>query len=310
MPKKRSRLQPQSPYWYEDLPGPTASLDSTDSKATPDIGDDLRRMDAHCLELSRISSINRGAGLLLGGGMLIGMASAADFIVAIATDVFLEEPVMSSLFIFGLLALVTIIVHAIKKEVRTPRDLPVRFYRDTGRVVALEYVTKLNPFAKWEVVQKELDWNHVEAEIGKISGYRRAASYGLLLAACEPETTKVTERIILKSDAALPATLHRMWDFLRCYMANGTVGLKAKPRPVDVSLARCLLYYYPVLDFTSEGRERREKLHIVEWVAIAVLCIPLFWLLLPVSFCEYVALKLAPEPKWPDIRDSGSSATW
>ncbi|SOZ20515.1 hypothetical protein CBM2609_B90008 [Cupriavidus taiwanensis] len=53
-----------------------------------------------------------------------------------------------------------------------------------------------------------------------------------------------------------------------------------------------------MLDLTVEGREHRRKLNVVEWVFGTVVLIPLFWLFLPLSLCEYVALKFAPEPRW------------
>lgn len=298
----RSELEPQSPYWYEDLPGRTASLSSADDKLIPDVGNDLLRMDDHCLELSRVSSMQRGAGLLFGVVMLIGMLSVADTIALLLRKGFSEAPAPTIIFACGLLAFLVAIAYLIKKEVRTPRDLPVRFYRNTGRIVSLDYVTKLNPFAKWKVVQKEFDWNYLEAELAKISGYNGktySVRYSLLIAECEPGTKKVKGRIVLKSDVAFPVILHRIWAYIRCYMNNGATNLKANPRPTGISLTRCLLYYYPALDFTAEGGRRREQMNIVEWVFSIIVLIPLFWLFIPISFFEFIALKLAPEPKWP-----------
>ncbi len=234
--------------------------------------------------------------------MLIGMLSISDFIALLLKKGFSEVPLGTSLLALGLFAFLTLIAYVIKKEVRTPRDLPVRFHRDTGRVVALEYVTKFNPFAKWKVVQKELDWNYIEAELARISGYNGktySVRYSLLIAQCLPGTNMVAERIVLKADEIFPVALHGMWSFIQCYMASGEAGLIGTPRPVDINLTRCLLRYYPVLDFTSEGKERRKHMNVVAWIFNIVVFIPLFWLFIPIGFCEFIALKLAPEPKWP-----------
>lgn len=303
MTVERSQLEPQSPYWHEDLPGRTTDSDGLSRKALPDIGDDLLRLDDKCLELSRASSMQRGPGLLFGCVMLIGMLSIADSIVMLLRKGFAEVPAGTALLACGLLVFLTAIIYVIKKDVRTPRDLPIRFYRDTGTIVSLEYATKLNPFARWKVVQKKLDWNNVEAEVAKIAGYNGktfSVRYSLLIAQCAPGTKKVTERIVLKADEIFPIALHNMWDFIRLYMTKGVMGLRATPRANDIMLKRCLLRYYPVLDFTPEGRERRKHMNIVAWIFNIVVFIPLFWLFLPIGLLEFVALKFAPEPQWRD----------
>ncbi|MEM5277864.1 DUF6708 domain-containing protein [Cupriavidus taiwanensis] len=299
MTAKRSRLEPQSPYWYEDLPERTFCLEND----VPDVGEDLLHLDGHFLELSRGSSMQRGAGLLIGGGMLIGIAYAAKFIFSLLTEDVSEAPVLTAIFGCGLLAFLILIIYVIKKDLCTPRDLPVRFYRNTGRIMSLEYVPKFNPFAKWEVVQRELDWHNLSAEMAKMVGYTGkvyAVRYSLIIAECHPGTDKVKQRIVLKADEIFPIALHRMWAFVRCYMINGKAGLQVGRRSKGISFSRCLLRYYPVLDFTVQGRERRGKLHVTALLYNAVVFIPLFWLFLPLSFCEFVALKVAPEPRWPN----------
>lgn len=301
MTAKRSKLEPQSPYWYEDLPGRTALLEGNSGKAFPDAGQDVLQINEKYIELSRATSIQRGGGVLIGCGMLAGMLLMADVLVSIIITVFPKIPALSILLACGLIAFLVLIIYVIKREIRTPRDLPVRFHRDSGKIISLEYVTKLNPFAHWKVVQRELNWSHAAAEISKISGYNGktySVRYSLIIAECDPDSGKVKQRIVLKADEAFPLHLHRMWAFIRSYMINGPSDLKVVLRPAGVSLKRCLLYYYPVLDFTAEGHERRRKLNIVEWVFGIVVLIPLFWLFLPLSICEYVALKLAPEPQW------------
>ncbi|WP_141693741.1 DUF6708 domain-containing protein [Cupriavidus alkaliphilus] len=303
MTANKSRLEPQSPYWYEDLPGRDATM-HTSSEKPPTIVQDLLSMDEHCLELSRAASMQRGAGLLFGVGMLVGMLSIADTIALMLMKGFSKIPLGAALFAVGLLGFLVAILYVIKKELRTPRDLPVRFCRDTGCVLSMEYVTKLNPFLRWKVVQSELRWEHLAAEIAKISGYNGktySVRYSLIIAECDPGTNRVVRRIVLKSDELFPAALHQLWACIRDYMENGPGRLASNSVIVEVSLARCLLRYYPMLDFTGEGVRRRERMHVAARFYSLILFIPLFWVFIPIGFCEYIALRLAPVLKWSDL---------
>lgn len=154
---------------------------------------------------------------------------------------------------------------------------------------------------------KEFDWSCVEAELGKIAGYNGktySVRYGLILAQCEAGTTKVEERIILKSDVFHPQTVHQMWAYIRCYMNEGPERLQeVKPFPRDVNFRRCLFGFFPFLDPTEDGRRIRAGMgrsEMIFSVAIAsVLALALFWLFVPIGICEYIAQRLAPKPKWP-----------
>ncbi|SOY64049.1 conserved membrane hypothetical protein [Cupriavidus taiwanensis] len=299
MAAKKSRLTPQSPYWYQDLPLPEEQFDSSVEDFNAGIGEDLSHIDEHYLEVSRATSINRGAGLLFSLGMLIGMFMLSEMIYSLVIDEFWRMPAMSAGLGASIIGFLILIMHVVKREIRTPRDLPVRFYRSTGRIVAQEYITTLNPFARWIVVAKEMNWHDVVAEVAKVSGSNGknySVRYGLILAGCVPGTNTVNQRIVLKADEVFPVALQRMWNFIRRYMSRGMNGLEPSIRSADVSLTRCLLRYYPVLDFTVEGPDRRKHLHAVVLAYNAIVFIPLFWIFVPVGLCEYLALKLAPEP--------------
>lgn len=304
MKAKKSRLEPQSPYWYEDLPQRDAAIQASSESLSPIIVQDFLRLDEHCLELSRAASMQRGAGLLFGCGMLVGVLSIADTIALVLAKGFSKTLLGAALLAVGLLVFLVAILYVIKKDLRTPRDLPVRFCRDTGRVLSTEYVTKLNPFARWKVVQSELRWENLAAEIAKISGYNGktySVRYSLIIAECEPGTDRVVRRIVLKSDEMFPAALHQLWGYIRDYMGNGPEGLKPNPVISDVSMARCLLRYYPMLDFTREGATRRERMHVAVRLYSLILFIPLFWVFIPIGFFEYIALRLSPVLKWSDL---------
>jgi len=298
MAEKKSRLQPQSPYWYEDLPNHAAPLKVGDDNEKPNLHLDLSYIDENVFELSRATSIQRGFGLVMGIATIVGFWSLTPFFVRM----YLGGRISFFLPIILITVLVAVI-YSLKRGIRTPLDLPVLFDRRTGRVFAQEYVAKINPFAKWKTVIKEFDWSCVEAEIGKIAGYNGktySVRYGLILAQCDPGTTKVQDRIILKQ-AIDPGALSQMWAYIRCYMNEGPEKLGAtKPFPRDVSFRRCMLEFYPFFDFTEEGKRIRAQMHIVELALIFIVAIPMFWLLVPVQLCEYIGQRLAPKPTWPE----------
>jgi len=304
MEQKRSRLQPQSPYWYEDLPASEAPLKVGDENDEPALSLDLNYVDDNVFELSRATSIQRGFGLIFGVSALIGIVFCFPFIFGMYKNGRPEEsPLMSSLLVFALIGLLIALLHIVKRAVRTPQDLPVIFNRGNRKIFAMEYIVKKNPFAKWAVVVKEFDWSRVEAEIGKIAGYNGktySVRYGLILAQCEVGTTKVDDRIILKSQVATPLVLHQMWAYIRCFMNEGAEGLRAiKPFPHNASFRRCMLEFYPLFDRTEEGERIRASMHVIEITLLTVAGIPLFWLFLPAGLFEYIGQRLAPKPKWP-----------
>lgn len=299
-----SRLQPQSPYWYEDLPGRTVPLKASDKNDQPDLALDLNYVDEDVFELSRATSIQRGFGLMFGVGVSIALVAMLPFIGEMYQEGHPEEsPVIASILALMLLGLVILLLHLIKRGVRTPRDLPVLFDRKNRKILAFEYLPKANPFAKWKTVIKEFDWSRVEAEIGKIAGYNGktySVRYGLILAQCEANTTKVQDRVIVKSQVATPLVLHQMWAYIRCFMSEGPKNLHAvRPFPRNISFRRCLLEFYPLFDRTEEGARLRANMHVIEVVLLTVVGIPLFWLFLPAGVFEYIGQRLAPEPEWP-----------
>lgn len=304
MQETGSKLQPQSPYWYEDLPGRTVPLKANDKNDQPDLALDLNYVDEDVFELSRATSIQRGFGLMFGVGVSIGFVAMLPFIGEIYREGHPEQsPVIASVLALMLLALVILLLHLIKRGVRTPRDLPILFDRKNRKIFAFEYLPKANPFAKWKTAVKELDWSRVEAEVGKIAGYNGktySVRYGLILAQCEANTTKVQDRVIVKSQVATPLVLHQMWAYIRCFMSEGPKNLRAvRPFPREVSLRRCLLEFYPLFDRTEEGARLRANMHVVELVLLTAVGLPLFWLFLPAGVFEYIGQRLAPAPRWP-----------
>ena len=214
MAEKKSKLQPQSPYWYEDLPVRTAPIKTGDESDKPNLYLDLLYVGEHVFELSRATSIQRGFGLMFGVATSVGFV----FMLPILFDLLTNRDVISNYtFWWAFLAVmlsvfVVAVIFVLKKCVRTPLDLPILFDRKNGLIFSREYITSLNPFKKWETVVKKFDWSCVEAEIGKIAGYNGktySIRYGLMLAQCEPGTTKVRDRIIIKSQVMDPERFTR-----------------------------------------------------------------------------------------------------
>ncbi|MEV8473061.1 hypothetical protein [Ralstonia sp. UNC404CL21Col] len=130
-----SKLQPQSPYWYEDLPGPTVPLRSSDKNDQPNLALDLNYVNEDVFELSRASSIQRGFGLMFGVGVSIAFVAMLPFIGQMYQEGHPEEsPVIASVLALMLLELAVLLLHLIKRGVRTPRDLPVLFDRKNRKV--------------------------------------------------------------------------------------------------------------------------------------------------------------------------------
>lgn len=304
MGKARSKLQPKIHIWHEDLPLPTAALKAEDRHDQLDPGLDVRFMDANVLELSRATSIERGMVLMLGAGVSIGYAAMLPFLVEMYSDGNPREAAfIASFLVMLLLVLAVLLMNMIKKAVRTPLDLPILFDRKNQKILALEYLMKHNPFAKWETVIKEFDWSRVEATIGKFYKYK-TVWYGLILAQCEQGTTKVEDRVILKQDVSAPTELSQMWAYIRYYMNEGPERLQEiEPFPSDVNFRRCLFAFFPLLDPTEDGRRLRARIgrtELIVSVAVAsVFALVLFWLFLPLGVFEYIGQRLAPKPKWP-----------
>ncbi|QIF09261.1 hypothetical protein G5A69_19810 [Ralstonia mannitolilytica] len=138
MQETGSKLQPQSPYWYEDLPGPTVPLRSSDKNDQPNLALDLNYVNEDVFELSRASSIQRGFGLMFGVGVSVAFVAMLPFIGQMYQEGHPEEsPVIASVLALMLLGLAVLLLHLIKRGVRTPRDLPVLFDRKIGRSLRL-----------------------------------------------------------------------------------------------------------------------------------------------------------------------------
>ncbi|EJN00472.1 hypothetical protein PMI40_03541 [Herbaspirillum sp. YR522] len=93
--------------------------------------------------------------------------------------------------------------------------------------------------------------------------------------------------------------LQAMWAYVRRYMSEGTANLPTeKPRLQSISFRRSFFTYMPYFDPSAEGADYRSRMQAID-VILAFFMMWLFWVWLPMGLCHYIAMKCAPEPKWP-----------
>ncbi len=301
MSTEQSRFAPQNQFWYEDLVAREAPLAEGRDADGPSMGEDLNRVDDECLEVSRESTLIRGGLLLYALAMSILAIYAAPLVIEGFVYDFFEIVYLSIFFWIMVFFMFGMIFLMIRRDCRTPRDTPVRFNRKTGKVEACEFLSNYNPFGRWRSVIKTFDWDTVQAEITKQAGFNGKVymvRHALELVICKPGTNEVVERIVLKANDVTGLGLYSKWAYIRRYMAEGMVNLPQQPvRKQDISFRRSFFMYMPYLDPTKEGSEYRSKMVIWDFF-FPLLTIWLFWLWIPMGICQYIAMRLAPEPKW------------
>jgi len=291
MERTQGRLSPPVEYWYEDQPrGDAAPRDGLSANGN------LRHIDANYLELSRSEILIRGLGILGGCfaliffayGLFPGAWTVWDIALAIAS-----------------LGLVALAVFCVRLDTTVPSDTPVRFNRARGKVYIYEFAWKANPFVRWPQTIKVFDWADTHAEITRQAG--NSVRYALFLSHCKPGTLEVIDRIQLGGQSIDEADMRRLWDYCRVYMEHGLTRLPPQaPRPDDVDFRRSLFFFMPFLAPGAEGAAYRQQMQVIEWIASIALMLPMFWLLLPLGLMRYLALRLAPRPRWPAELDAQS----
>ncbi len=95
--------------------------------------------------------------------------------------------------------------------------------------------------------------------------------------------------------------MERTWSYVCTFMRAASTCVSRYPiRRQGISLRRSLFQYIRPLDPTQEGREARASASgpIDLWFSI-ILSVLLAWIYVPIGICHYIAMRLAPEPKWP-----------
>ncbi|RPE75864.1 DUF6708 domain-containing protein [Vulcaniibacterium tengchongense] len=306
MAKGESKRVPEHPHWYEDLPERDAPLD----RAPKMVHGDVNAMDAICLEISRASTLMRGLGIAFG---LVSVAGLIFFVVMICLVLFpLEPDLIVPLAISPLLAAmgVWIAFLLLKTDLSIPRDRPVRLNRTQRKVYVYEHAYGMNPFKKWPTTVKVFDWDTLQAELHRQAGFNGKAyiqRFSLWLVSCKPGTNEVVDRFELKGNHPTRAELYDAWAYCRTYMEHGPEGLPVyPPRRQEVTFRRSFFEYLRFLDPTEEGREERAQMTASEWILNSIVALLAFWLLFPMGIGHYIAMRFAPEVKWPPEIDAES----
>lgn len=307
-----SRFAPQNPFWYEDLTAGHASLTEGENIDSPSLTEDLNYVDQQILEVSRASSMLRGGPLFFSLVMLILAMFAVPLLVELFIYGFFKRIFLSIFVWSAILAGIGMVIFLIRRDCFTPRDTPIRFDRQSGKVSAYEFLVTRNPLGRWRSVIKTFDWHNIQAEVTKEAGYTGKAyviRYALVLVICKPGTNEVIDRITLKGNDMTVKGLYSMWSYIRRYMAEGTVNLPNEtPRGVGISFRRSFFTYMPYFDPSDEGAAIRSKMGVFD-VLIAFVMMWFFWIWLPMGICHYIAMRIAPKPKWPNevVHQNGHS---
>ncbi len=168
----------------------------------------------------------------------------------------------------------------------------------------------MNPFKKWPTTIKVFDWDTLQAELHRQAGFNGKAyiqRFSLWLVSCKPGTNEVVDRFELKGNHPTTAELYNMWAYCRTYMEHGPEGLPTyPPRRQEITFRRSLFEHIRFLDPTEEGREVRARMTVWDWVINLPIFLAGFWLMIPAGIGHYIAMRFAPEVKWPPEIDAES----
>jgi len=306
---EQSRFIPQNPFWYTDL-----QEDVSAHSQHPAIFDDLNHVDETYLEISKSSGMMRGIMVFFSIPQFAGVVFLSWFFyVQIGLPDIIREVgilgALSTIFFFpGLLAMG---IFALRIDLSTPRDEPIRFNRKRRKVYVSEFQHTWNPFAHWGVIAKEFAWHTIQAEITKQAGFNGKiymVRYALVLVSVKPGTNEVVDRFTLKGNMMTTKELHATWAYIKNYMAGGPEAVPVFPRRIqEITFRRSLLHYLFFLDTTEEGRQARQAMSSVEWFA-AFMLIPLYPLLALWGLGHYIAMRFAPDAVWPTDMDAESKS--
>ncbi|MET3431965.1 hypothetical protein ABIC71_001448 [Herbaspirillum seropedicae] len=305
-----SRFTPKNPLWYEDLAARESEIDFNERLESPLLDEDLNHVDENYLEISRTSSVIRGLGILVGGAFFLSVIGFFIPLLIKLRDVYFNLiPALGIIFcvmlVGGLVAAGLFALH----DCLLPRDTPVRFNRNTRKVYFYEYTASLQRLRRWRKEIKVYDWDQIEAEVTKVSGFTGktyVVRHELVLVICKAGTNEVIDRISLKGNDVTVETLYQLWSYVRRFMAYGPARIPdLKARVQGVSFVSSLFHFMPYISPTEEGRRFRSKMRWLDY-PIIFLTIWFFWVWLPLGICNYIAMKCAPEPKWPAEIDAES----
>lgn len=304
MTKNSSKWIPGHPHWYEDLPkgGASAGVPKL-------VHDDVNAMNDVYLELSRTSTLMRGVGLLfsaLGFSFLVFALYMYSGFFPLESDVIIPF-ILCSLMMVGFS---WAIIYLARVDLNISQDRPVRFNRISQKVYVYEHNSHWNIFSRYPVSIKVFDWDTLHAEIHRQAGYSGKAyiqRFSLWLVSCKQGTNEVVDRFELKGNMPTTAELYNTWAYCQAYMKCGINEVpQYVPRPQGISFRRSLFEHIRFLDPTEEGRKVRSRMSIWDWLVNIPIFVAGFWLFIPSGIGHYIAMRVAPEVRWPMEIDAES----
>lgn len=310
MDARKSKLSPQDPHWRRDLPER-----GQPQEVEPGLGiESVNRLDARWLELTREVTYMRGALFLFGG---IGLGAGVFLLILIVgqlgktffpsgtAPIDIDEVFLGCFVLFACFGLVIFSLRNMKVDIAMPRDLPLRFDRQQRKVYSLEQKRLWNPFVPWPVTVREWNWDDVHGILTRYAGFTGKTyiqRFHVLMVLCKPGTLEAVDTIVLEGNSPIEVDMERTWSYVCTFMERGVDHVPHYPaRRQGVSLRRSLFQYIRPLDPTQEGREARASAlgPFDLWFSI-ILSVLLAWIYVPIGICHYIAMLLAPEPKWPE----------
>ena len=316
---EQSRFTPQNEHWYADLP----ERDAPDTDR-PAIFGDLNHIDETYLEISKASGKLRGVMLFFSIPALVPVILVGSILFSDLPDFISDFPdlirELGWIIILPPISIVMLIasgIFALRIDLATPRDEPVRFNRKRGKVYLSEFKHTWNPFGKWEAIAKEFDWHTLQAEITKQAGFNGKIymeRYVLFLVSVKPGTNEVLDRFQLAGNTPFEGNFPALWAYLKEYMDGGPIVKPDAPLcKQEARFINSIYEWFPILDFTETtdyGREFTKHGFVPSVLLIFMGVIGLIAspALFPIAVCHYIAVRFAPAAVWPAAMDAESKS--
>lgn len=227
MARPRPLLEPLSPGWQRDLPGPN---DRPEPASSPYTSQPPNHVDDVYMELPRSTLIGRGVVMWGGGAMLCVtvwflLILGKDPVVLIDDLAFL--PVAIACILLGTWSAGL----PLRLDLTLPRDEPIRFNRLRRKVYVYRFhYCWWRPFnnALWYVKPAVYDWDDLRAE--EVRVYVPTVSYnsGVVIAVVKPGTNEVIDRFPLSDGTQGGASY---WNMAVAFMHQGPQALPKFTRP-------------------------------------------------------------------------------
>lgn len=304
-----SILRPQHPHWNRDL----LSCPGVD-EIRPSLHREVNAISEAYVELGRERLAWRGVLLAFGLAGFLGATPA--LWMSVAGRVWQESVWLAVMLLAFALVLVLLTIYLVRLDLSMPRQLPVRLNRITGDIYINGYSYGWNPFGVWRSTIKVWRWSDVRAEILRQAGFGGQiymVRYSLGIALCKPETNIVIDRDVLLGPSVTPFEFDQAWAYLKAYMTDGPGAVPQEPlKDNSVHYIRSLFSYVPWMMFNEWGKAARQDMFgkgvgpAIANALLVLVTLPLLPLFFVLGITNYIALKFAPEARWPEDLDAES----